>query len=390
MEIILAWSNKFINSLSYLNTKFVYIFITCLNSIKLILRLSFKIFLLTYKFTKQVIFGIKVKLLVKVLCLSVLFYGEIEVTKEYFSYPYVYRLSVKPSERLDLPPITICTERDIIFDKQRINNYFNISNEYESYKLIAFYLTTNSINNCNQNKRQLNWLFCQYVENIRNYYLNKFYEKYNIKLKSNFSFNELYNNFTTKSSELIHCSAKLHLKDKTNNNSNNSSDSQVITDCSQSYAVLETIYRNKDFGICFTYFYTNSDNQYLIGDDFIEFDINYETQQKYLINGYFETYNTKRLDMRIYEELVVPKRKLYFDDYFGLNLFVNQLNKPLMESKGEWIHTNRIGLNARLKITTTHFHLLSNPYMKRCHKNGNSNIFLFYYLNKYLFNLFRF
>jgi len=45
------------------------------------------------------------KLLVKVLCLSVLFYGGIEVTKEYFSYPYVYRLSVKPSEGLHLPPI---------------------------------------------------------------------------------------------------------------------------------------------------------------------------------------------------------------------------------------------------------------------------------------------
>ena len=103
MEVILAWRHKFINSFSYLNTKFVYIFITCLNFIKLILRLSLKIFLLTFKLIKQVIFGTKVKLLVKVLCLSVLFYGGIEVTKEYFSYPYVYRLNVKPSERLDLP-----------------------------------------------------------------------------------------------------------------------------------------------------------------------------------------------------------------------------------------------------------------------------------------------
>ena len=82
---------------------------------------------------------------------------------------------------------------------------------------------------------------------------------------------------------------KIAFRHKTNNNDNNSSDSQVMTDCSQSYAVLETIYGNKDFGICFTYFYTNDDNYYLIDDDFIQFDINYETQQKFLINGYFET-----------------------------------------------------------------------------------------------------
>src|ERR1700733_6218473 len=100
MEVILAWRQKFIN-----------------------------LFLLIYKFTKQVIFGIKVKLLAKVLCLSVLFYGGIEVTKEYFSYPYVYRLSVKPSERLDLPPITVCTEKHVFFDKSRINRYFNVSLE---------------------------------------------------------------------------------------------------------------------------------------------------------------------------------------------------------------------------------------------------------------------
>src|ERR1700722_16359532 len=106
---------------------------------------------------------------------------------------------------------------------------------------------------------------------------------------SNLSFREMYDNFTIKSSQLIKCSAKLHFKHKTNNNDNNSSDSQVMTDCSQSYAVLETIYGNKDFGICFTYFYTNTDNQYLIDDDFVQFDINYETQQKFLINGYFET-----------------------------------------------------------------------------------------------------
>jgi len=299
-----------------------------------------------------------------VLCLSVLFYGGIEVTKEYFSYPYVYRLSVKPSERLDLPPITVCTERNVFFDKSRINRYFNVSLESnkqqvnnEMNKVLkaceAIWKSTDCI--------QLN----DFV--IYNYFMNQFYWEYQNKLLTNYTFSELYDKFTIKSNELIKCSAKLHSKDKTNSNNNNSSDSQVMTDCSQSYAVLETIYGNKDFGICFTYFYTNTDNQYLIDDDFVQFDINYETQQKFLINGYYDG------KYSLNDEL-----KLYSSEYFRFYIFTKPLNPSHMVSPDEWIHTKRIGLNARLKITTTHFHLLSNPYMNRCHRNGNSNIYLLF------------
>src|SRR5882757_5779188 len=103
--------------------------------------LHFLIYFISYKCTRiktlfvfitrniNYTFKSSLKLLVKVLCLSVLFYGGIEVTKEYFSYPYVYRLSVKPNERLDLPPITVCTERDVLFDKTRINQYFNVTHD---------------------------------------------------------------------------------------------------------------------------------------------------------------------------------------------------------------------------------------------------------------------
>src|SRR6202012_53693 len=75
-----------------------------------------------------------VKLLVKVLCLSVLFYSGIEVTKEYFSYPYVYRLSVESNKGSDLPPISVCTERYVYFDKKKIATHFNLTNKYKAYK----------------------------------------------------------------------------------------------------------------------------------------------------------------------------------------------------------------------------------------------------------------
>ena len=138
---------------------------------------------------------------------------------------------------------------------------------------------------------------------------------------------------------------------------------------------METIYGNKDFGICFTYFYTNTDNQYLIDDDFVQFDINYETQQKFLINGYYDG------KYSLNDEL-----KLYSSDYFRFYIFTKPLNPSHMVSSDEWIHTKRIGLNARLKITTSNFHLLSNPYMKRCHENGiyfNYFSFLKFFENSY-------
>jgi len=327
---------------------------TC-NNIKLIINLVFKSY---------------VKLWIKLMCLSVLFYSVIEVTKEYFSYPYVYRLSVKPSERLDLPPITVCTERHVFLDKTKINQYFNLTQEYETYKQIAEQNETELIKRCyNDLKGEYTYMLflCKLLNGYKNYLLNKYFINYKTILLTTYTFSELYDKFTIKSNELIKCTARLYSLDKSNSNNNNSSDSQVMTDCSQSYAVLETIYGNKDFGICFTYFYTNHYNYYLIDDDFIQFDINYETQQKFLLKGYLETNTSKILKypLKYRNEL-----NLYSDDYFVLHFFVNQMNKPLMTSKETSIQTKRIGLNARLKITTTHLRLISTPYMNECKENG--------------------
>ena len=182
---------------------------------------------------------------------------------------------------------------------------------------------------------------------------------------------------------MIKCSGRFHSQYKANNNNlNNSSDSQVMTDCSQSYAVLETIYGNKDFGICFTYFYTNHYNYYLIDDDFIQFDISFETQQKFISSGYYDEYYNKIYDSFIqdvdYPYLLLNVRDLYFRDNFGLYIFVNPMTEPLMASKETSIKTTRIGLNGRLKITSTHLQLLSKPYMKSCREYG-----IVYYVKLY-------
>jgi len=319
-----------------------------------------------------------IKLLVKVLCLSVLFYGGIEVTKEYFSYPYVYRLSVKPSEGLYLPPISICTERDVLFDKTRIIDYFNISQDYESYKLDSIQKAIQLESECmkEHNFYVDNSLSCKVFGYYKNYLFNKYFIEYKTQMLSNMTFTELYDKFTVKANQLIKCT---YFRHKTNSNNNNSSDSQVMTDCSQSYAVLETIYGNKDFGICFTYFYTNHYNYYLIDDDFIQFDISFETQQKFISSGYYDEYYNKIYDSFIRDPYnLFDVRDLYLKDNFGLYIFVNPMTEPLMASKETSIKTTRIGLNGRLKITSTHLQLLSKPYMKSCREYG-----IVYYVKLY-------
>ena len=103
-----------------INFKLKLLFKIILFVLKILLNSLLNIIFITKSYVKNN-FIINVKICAKVLCLSVLFYGGIEVTKEYFSYPYVYRLSVKPSERQDLTPITVCTERYVYFDKMKIN-----------------------------------------------------------------------------------------------------------------------------------------------------------------------------------------------------------------------------------------------------------------------------
>ena len=68
-----------------------------------------------------------------------------------------------------------------------------------------------------------------------------------------------------------------------------------------------------------------------------------------------------------------PIRKLYFEDYFALNFVVTSpMTTLLMAQKETTIRSTRIGLNARLKIMTTHFHLISSPYMSECNEQGMS------------------
>src|SRR6266446_5598876 len=87
--------------------------------------------------------------LIKIICFTILCYFAVLVTFDYLSYPYVYKLNVSDNKHgFDFPNISICTERDVFFDKQKIQNYFNLFNEFNAYKPIALNKTNQLLNQC--------------------------------------------------------------------------------------------------------------------------------------------------------------------------------------------------------------------------------------------------
>ncbi|CAG2176445.1 unnamed protein product [Oppiella nova] len=106
----------------------------------------------------------------KVLCFIILCYEGFEIIADFLHYPYVYKFGVETSEGLDLPPITICTERDVFFDKTRIVRHFNLSDDYESYKLWAKQHSNDLYDDCIKPYKSTvndeeNWIECETEDN---------------------------------------------------------------------------------------------------------------------------------------------------------------------------------------------------------------------------------
>ena len=320
---------------------------------------------------------------IKLLFLLILIYGGLEISIDYLSYPYIYKLEIKSSNGLSLPAITICTESNVLFDKSRINKYFNLSNQYIKYEEIAIQKANEIYKQCMDSyfiydKIEIKNIICNEIKNSKNYFLNKFYSKYLRQMLEMFSFDNLYENFTINANQLINCSAKYHLKHKSYKNCDKSHTNtdcyELSNNCSQSYRVLESIYGN-EFGLCFAYFHTN-DGIYLIDNDFIEFNINYETQLKFLINGFFELNFQKLNKIKINENLNQIKSKLYSDDYFILYVFIDKMTKQWKPSKERALKISNVGFDGHLKITKTFVDLLSTPYMQFCGHQGIMFLFI--------------
>ena len=187
---------------------------------------------------------------VKLLCFLLLSYNAIQLTFEYLSFEYIYKLIVSDyKQEFDFPNINFCTDTNVFFDKMKIINKINSSviwnNEDEEEKF-----------------------FRENIEIIMN--------------ETNFTEIE---QLTVSQDELFECNGKVHLK--------NGSDQAEMVNCLESLVIMKSIYGNQDFGICYKIVSKNR-NIYLKDNDFLEILINSKFLSKFLtfllFDGYFPNY----------------------------------------------------------------------------------------------------
>ena len=288
----------------------------------------------------------------KVMCFSLLIYTSVLVTFDYFSYPYVFKLNVNNNiNGFDLPPISFCTETNVLFDKNKFIAFFNSSQVFRDFR-------TQEVEDWNEKvKRDFNKLGRDpdpnKWDNPTYWYLvipQYPYPKEKFDKRKEFfkdlSFNEMIG-LMIRANQMINCSAKLH--------SRYHSKEIQTQDCVQDFNVLESIYGNKDFGICYTFFDSN-EKFYLKDNDYIEFDLSYENGPDFIRNPFFDF---------IFEQIIRN-----FNENVVIYVMVEQNFKQFESIEGNSIKLSRQGLEGELKFTKTAVNYISSPYMNECHHYG--------------------
>ena len=332
---------------------------------------------------------------VKTICLIILLLSAMQVTFDYFQYPFEYKLIVSDNKYgFDLPSISVCTETNVLFVKNKvIENFYihyqrkqllnSVSNEFEynfkhcteEYELYlkmnedsSFNKSKNftidfenliSIENFNDRKLGFKGFCYQYYEQL-NYKLNEMFKIFEQKILSEMSYQEM-NSLTISSNELFSCSAKIHFRYE-------SSKIEEIANCFDRFEVLQSIYANKEFGICFTFFAKNY-SIFLKDNDFIEFVVKYKSQMNLINNGYYDV--TNQLNY-ILNKRNIDNNYLNLDllDYSVLYFGVKSKTNFDILSKEDVIRSVKTSLNSELRFRKTFVGLLSEPYMKKCIEYG--------------------
>ena len=255
----------------------------------------------------------------------------------------------------DLPMISLCTENKVLFAKTKVIQYFGIEGlwqqndeeikkNYEEYGIRGL---------C----REVRWVFYilyGIVESMKwrmNYCSNKFFQYYNKVLFDEMSFDEM-NSMTFNTNELFECSTKVYTKSKTISNETNSDN------CFGTIQTIKSIYANKEFGICYTFFSDNN-NILLKDNDYLNIIIKFSTQKDYLIVG-----RPRRM-----EHLYMSSNR-FFVWYF-------RVTDPDSQHRDTAIELNRVGFDARISLQMTTINLLSTPYMTYCVEDGKHIFKLF-------------
>ena len=224
----------------------------------------------------------------EIICIVMLLQNGIIIIIDYFDYKYDYKLMVIDNrDGFDLPQISVCTENNVFFDKQKIIHKFSVYEEYSRFENDIDQNFLESFNKCeNYHNKKCSFdpdTDCSQLFAEKNYNISRYYIFYESIIVSDFGYQEI-SNLLINANELFDCSAKVHYKNKSIDTIDNR-----IDNCFDRYQVSQSIYGNNDFGICYTFFDQNY-GIYLKEGDRIDIRIKYQIQQKFFENWYlYET-----------------------------------------------------------------------------------------------------
>ena len=286
----------------------------------------------------------------KLFCFILLVYNSFHILFTYLSFDYNIKLMfASNSFGTDLPQISVCTENNVLYDKNKVMEGFKLREEYEKYvRYVDKYYKDHF------NIKQLELPFDDYDYKIRKvlkkkYILSKYFGKYQriIETELNYEEKEV---FVVKANQLFECSAKVHFKDDFR--------LKTIDNCFNEFQVLESFGNNKNYGIRYTFYPYHKIS--LKDEDNLEIKIKYEIQKNFII---FAAFNQKVDEMEI----------IYSDLYFNTYFMITDDQSTGFPDKHLATKVERVGLKADLIIAKTSIQSLSTPYMKYCENNENYN-----------------
>ena len=320
-----------------------------------------KILKMNFSAFKDILFSLSFKnhvmTILNAICLFVLFYNAVDMTFDYLNFNYSYKLIVDDNKKgFDLPMISVCTENNILFAKTKVIQYFGVNYFWEMYgmdvKILFEYRGKKSSKKLIQTcTREMQYFFemlyfGEKSHNWRiNYCLNKFFDPFKKFLFDETNFDEM-NSLTINSDELFDCSTSIHNKHNTN-------DPNVtqIDNCFDRLKILTSININKDFGICYTFFDENNDNNSKNYNQ-INITVKFMVQKDFMI-----------VERPIRREYIVWHSERYFLWYVRLEDHNHRNRETAIELK-------KVGFEARISVEMTLIKLLSTPYMPFCVSNG--------------------
>ena len=291
---------------------------------------------------------------------------------DYLNFDYELKLDISQNDReIYLPAISVCTENNVLFEKRKVSQYFDLNREYSQL----------------ENKVKMKWDCTRYCRKRYNYFqgdtkaenivslflrtydccksiikrriesIRTFYYDYEQIIFRHLSFEQMIE-LTMTSEELFECRASVHFKNQTID-----SNQTIIDNCWQRFRVSRDIYANNDFGICYKFF----DNNYQIVlnyNDIIGIKIKYESILNFMFNFVIDRYG--KIDPKIQDSF-----RFYYFAESDTNVLPNK-DFAVFTEKTKY---NR--LNAFIK--TLSFDMLSTPYMQYCQRNGKKSIIAFYF-----------